>query len=381
MGISIIVPTYNERENIDEIIGRCLRVLDDFDVELIVVDDDSPDLTWEYAEELYGADPRVRVIRRLHDRGLATAVADGFQEATKEYCAVIDADLQHPPEKLPDLLAALDQGADIAIGSRHVQGGGIENWSRARKLVSSGATQVAKACVPEARGISDPMSGFFAARRDVVTGIELDPTGYKILLELLTKCEHDTVVEVPYVFTERERGESKLSAEQYQNFVEHTMMLGSHSYGLTDYISAERFVRVTEFAFVGAVGVVVNMLVFVLVFGAGFHHALAGVAAFLVAVNANFLGNWALTFDRPNRDVVKMWGRFHVVSLTGFVLYTAILSASIEILLLPALVANAVAICGSSVFNFLGSEKFAFEIGEAADQQSTASSNAAGASD
>jgi dolichol-phosphate mannosyltransferase len=378
-GISVIIPTYNEKDNIERIIGRCLKALSTYDVEIIVVDDDSPDRTWELAQKTYSGNSSVHVIRRIHDRGLATAITEGFQEASKEYCAVIDADLQHPPEKLPDLLDALEQGADIAIGSRHIAGGGIENWSRTRKLVSWGATKVAKACVPATRGISDPMSGFFAVRRRIVTGVELNPTGYKILLELLTKCDYHSVVEVPYVFTEREHGESKLTATQYQSFLEHIIMLAVLSYGLAEYMSPERAVRAVEFAAVGGFGVLVNMAVFTGIYGAGFHHMIAGFAAFLVAVNTNFFGNWAITFDRPNTAFVAKWGKFHAVSVVGFIVYTAALAVSIEMLLLPALLGNAVAIGSSSVFNFVGSERFAFDV--MTDQGATSSSDQATSSD
>lgn len=364
--LSVIIPTYNERENIEYVLSRCLESLDGYDVECIVVDDDSPDRTWAYVDEAYHGDSRVRVLRRTDARGLATAVADGFAASSTEYCAVIDADLQHPPERLLDLLEALEAGADIAIGSRHIDGGGIENWSRARKLVSMGATNIAKALVPATRGIADPMSGFFAVRRELVTDVHLDPTGYKILLELLTKCEYETVVEVPYVFTERERGESKLSATEYQSFLEHLVMLTTINYGLTDHISPSRAVRVAEFAAVGGLGILVNMLVFVFAHDAGFHHLLAGGAAFLVAVNTNFIGNWALRFDRPQADILAMWGKFHAVSAVGFVLYTGILSLAIEMILLPAVLANGVAIVGSSVFNFFGSESLAFGVTDTA---------------
>ncbi|WP_129116650.1 polyprenol monophosphomannose synthase [Halegenticoccus tardaugens] len=227
--ISIIIPTYNESQNILHVIDRCRTALDGDDFEIIVVDDDSPDGTWKLVEDRYAEHPRVHVIRRIGDRGLAAAVSRGFREAACEYCAVMDADLQHPPEKLPELVEALRPGVDVVIGSRHVEGGGIEDWSVLRRLVSRGATFIARLAIPEVRSISDPMSGFFAIRRDVVTDVDLQPTGYKILLEILTKGEYGRVVEVPYVFKQRERGTSKLTAFEYVHFLEHLLRLRRHS--------------------------------------------------------------------------------------------------------------------------------------------------------
>lgn len=228
--VSIIIPTYNERENIERVVERCRAALSEYCFEIVVVDDDSPDKTWKIVEDTYSGAETVRIVRRTEESGLATAVSRGFDEATYELCAVIDADLQHPPEKLPELVAAFDSGVDIVIGSRHIAGGGVENWSRFRRIVSRGAMAIAKLALPPTRGIADPMSGFFAIRRELIDNVALAPTGYKILLEVLMKCEYDRVVEIPYVFTERERGESKLTVEEYWGFLEHVYRLRRNSH-------------------------------------------------------------------------------------------------------------------------------------------------------
>lgn len=226
-GISVIIPTFNEAANIKQIVSRCLRALSDYDMTILVVDDDSPDGTTEVARELFGGDERVRIIRRTEDPGLAQSVTDGFQHAQCEYCAVIDADLQHPPEKLPALLGELENGAQIAIGSRYVDDGCIENWSAFRKITSKGGNLLAKLVLEEARWVSDPMSGFFAIQREVVENAELDPQGYKILLEVLSKGTFtpNRVREVPHVFSERKRGESNLTLDEYKNFLQHLLLL------------------------------------------------------------------------------------------------------------------------------------------------------------
>lgn len=361
--VSTIVPTYNEAENVERIVDRLLEVMagTDYGTEILVMDDDSPDGTWEIARETYRGDDRVAVHRRTSDHGLARAVTDGFHRATGAFCAVIDADLQHPPEKLPALVAELDRRADIAVGSRYVPGGGIENWPRSRRIVSKGATALARMGVPAARGLSDPVSGFFAVRRSVVDGIELEPHGYKILLEVLAKGEFDAVREVPYRFAERDRGESNLTLGEYQNFAEHLLGLAFLSHGFGEERTPMRAVRGTEFALVGGIGTLVNTLVFAAGTTAfGLHYLLAGVVAFLVAVNWNFLGNWGLTFDRPRENVPARWAKFHAVSVGGFAIYGGLLTASVEILGLPELAANVLAILGSSAFNFLGTDEFVF---------------------
>ncbi|EMA47544.1 polyprenol monophosphomannose synthase [Halococcus saccharolyticus] len=228
--VSIIIPTYNERENIERVVDRCRAALADYRFEIVVVDDDSPDKTWQLVADAYEGAEAVRIVRRTEESGLATAVSRGFDEATAELCAVIDADLQHPPEKLPALIEAFDTGADIVIGSRHVAGGGVENWSLLRRIVSRGAMTITKLALAPTRGISDPMSGFFAIRREIIDGVALAPTGYKILLEVLMKCEYDRIAEVPYVFTERERGESKLTADEYLGFLAHIYDLRRNGY-------------------------------------------------------------------------------------------------------------------------------------------------------
>lgn len=229
--VSVVIPTYNERESVGEVIDRSLSALEAYDAEAVVVDDDSPDGTWRHVRRAYGDDDRVRVVRRTDESGLASAIARGFRESTGEFCVVIDADLQHPPERIPDLVGAFDGETDVVVGSRYADGGGIDDWSVFRRLVSAGAAAVAKAMLPDARGIADPMSGFFAVRRETIEGVDLDPKGYKLLLEVLTKADVDGVVEVPYVFTSRAAGESNLTVEQYLLFVEHVGLLACLAWG------------------------------------------------------------------------------------------------------------------------------------------------------
>lgn len=220
--VSVVVPTYNERENVVPMVRSILSAMSGRETEVIVVDDDSPDETWRLAQSAYADRESVRVVHRTADRGLSSAVVRGYREATNGTIAVIDADFQHPPERLPDLVDALvENDVDVAVGTRYLFESGIDGWSYRRRIVSHGATAMARVLVPEAAPLSDPLSGFFALRRDVVDGVTLDPTGYKILLEVLTECDVDRVAEVPYTFSDRDRGESKATAEEYARFVNH----------------------------------------------------------------------------------------------------------------------------------------------------------------
>lgn len=220
---SLVVPTFKERVNIVPLLEKLSTLLDNAlpgRYELIVVDDDSPDRTWEAAEEAAARMPQVRVIRRIGERGLATAVVAGWKAAQGEWLGVIDADLQHPPEVVLDLLAAMGRGADLAVASRHVAGGGVSDWSLARRALSRGAQALGVLLLPAAaRAVSDPMSGYFILHRGAVDFSELRPLGYKILLEVLARGRFSKIEEAGYVFQERREGESKVTWRLYWEYL------------------------------------------------------------------------------------------------------------------------------------------------------------------
>ena len=217
--LSIVVPTYNEAENIRELIERTEVSLKGLDFEIIVVDDSSPDGTAEIAEELGKAHGNVKVVKRPKKMGLASAVLEGVKAARHDFVAVMDADLQHPPELLPKLLEKAREGYDVVIASRYIEGGGVEGWGFWRKLISKGAILLAHMLFPKARAVKDPMSGFFLFKRDVVKDIKLELLGYKLLLEVLVRGRYDKVAEIPYVFRKREKGESKLGLREIFDYV------------------------------------------------------------------------------------------------------------------------------------------------------------------
>lgn len=211
--LSLILPTYNEAENLPGLLEEIEGVLHDIPFEVIVVDDDSPDRTWEVTERLMRDRPYLRVLRRVHRRGLFSAVLEGLCLAHGDVLAVMDSDGQHDPQLLPRLYVAVRSKGGLAIGSRYVPGGSVEGWARARHFLSFLATGLAWLVTPVR--VADPMSGFFAVKRDVLIPIlpRIRPRGFKILLEILALLPRTVrVKEVPLVFRVRRHGYSKLSA-------------------------------------------------------------------------------------------------------------------------------------------------------------------------
>jgi dolichol-phosphate mannosyltransferase len=182
--------------------------------ELIVVDDGSPDGTADLAESYADVHP-IRVVRRPGKAGLASAVLAGFAQARGDVLVVMDADLSHPPEALPRLAAAIQEGADLAVGSRYVTGGGTEDWPLRRRVVSRAACLLGNVLVP----IRDCTSGFFAIRRSALDGVTLNPIGFKIGFEVMARARYKKVVEVPYVFRDRELGKSKFGRREIGQYL------------------------------------------------------------------------------------------------------------------------------------------------------------------
>lgn len=225
--LGIVIPTLNEVENIGEIIERIESTLGSKSFEIVVVDDDSSDGTADLADEYAERYGNVKVLRREGKLGLASAVLDGVKLTDALIIGVIDADLQEPPESLPLLLERVEAGNDIVIGSRYVQGSSIEGWGLIRKLISKTAIWMSWALLPATRGIHDPSNGYFLFRREVLN-TELDPKGFKILMEILVKCSYGDVAEVPIGYVGRVRGESKLTYNQVTTHLKYLNKLRRH---------------------------------------------------------------------------------------------------------------------------------------------------------
>lgn len=362
---SLIIPTYNESGNIARIVSQLTELLHPVladDYELIVVDDDSPDRTWQVAQALIPDYPHLRVMRRQQERGLSTAVIRGWQVARGEILGVIDGDLQHPPETLLQLLATMDDGADLAIASRHVDGGGVSTWSASRRFLSRGAQLLGLMILPRVVSrVSDPMSGYFLINRSAIADVILSPIGYKILIEVIGRGHIDHIREVGYVFHERTAGESKVTWKQYTDYLQHLLRLridcgrlGRFSRRLN--FPMQRFLR---FGLVGLSGLAVDMTalyVFYELIGFGLTRS-AILAAELAIIN-NFYWNDQWTFrdiaqqQRGWQRVVKRFLKFNLICIMGLILKILLLNLLFNGLHLNAYVANLLAIAIVTFWNF-----------------------------
>ena len=228
--LSIVIPTYNEKDNVEEIvkqIDEALVIKSDinFNYEIIFVDD-SKDETPEIISRIAASKPYVKLKHRINEKGLATAVLAGFYISEGEYVAVMDADLQHPPQTLRGMYAALKFGsADICIPSRMIPGGydGGLNWYR--KIVSGTARVIGQILLPCLRPISDPTSGLFMFRRNIIANTDLRPIGWKIMIEVLAMAKYDSIIEIPYSFQDRNAGESKLDSKVTLQYLQQCLSL------------------------------------------------------------------------------------------------------------------------------------------------------------
>ncbi|MEH2382319.1 glycosyltransferase [Nostoc sp.] len=363
--LSLVIPTYKERDNIQNVVSILSQLLDESipgNYELIVVDDDSPDRTWEIAESLTPEYPQLRVMRRQQERGLSSAVIRGWQAATGSILGVIDGDLQHPPEVLMQLLRSVEQGADLAVASRHVEGGGVSSWSVVRRFLSRGAQLLGLVILPGVLGrVSDPMSGYFMVRRSAIANATLNPVGYKILLEVIGRGKVDQVAEVGYVFCERKEGESKVTWKQYIDYIHHLVRLRL-STGRVGRLSRKvnfpigRFLR---FGLVGLSGVFVDLTVFYLL-RTVIHLGLtrSTILSAGVAIINNFLWNDLWTFgdisqrQRDPHQRFKRFLKFSAICLAGVILQALIINFLYNVLGINEYLAKLMAIAVATIWNF-----------------------------
>ena len=303
--LTVVVPTYNERDNVEALIARLDAALAGIAWEVVYVDDDSPDGTAAAVRRVAGRDPRVRCLHRIGRRGLSSAVVEGMLASSAPYLAVMDADLQHDERLLPQMLALMKiENLDVVVGSRHVTGGGMGTWDRRRVAISDFATRLARLVV--SGDLSDPMSGFFIISRPAFEGAvrHLSEGGFKILLDLFASTPVPfRFRELPYVFAERQHGESKLDGFVVWEYL--TMLAEKLSGG---YLPG----RFLSFAAIGGLGVVVHFatLIVALQFAA---FVLAQAFATVVAMTSNFILNNFLTYrDR------RLSGRRFFTGLLSF---------------------------------------------------------------
>jgi len=340
---SIVIPTFNEADNVGPLVRRICAAMPD--AEIIFVDDASQDGTTDRIRELL-ADYPVTLVERTDERGLSSAVLRGFEVTQTDICVVMDADLSHPPEVIPALVRAVEEGADVAIGSRYVPGGDIDRWPVARRLASKAGTLLARPLT----SVRDPMAGFFCLRRSLLQGTDLKPKGFKILLEILARAKVSHIAEVPIHFEDRQAGESKFGGRARKEYLKQLWMLYRD-------LNAWPW-RLAKFLATGATGYLVHIGVLcALVERVGLEPVRAAVIAFAVAMTSNYTLN-------------RLW-TFRARSVSLFTSYTAYAAGALGGLLVQILVMHALSalhyVLGASLgivlgttFTFLTSHLWAF---------------------
>ncbi len=324
--VSVIIPTYNESENIPLLLEKLSVALASLPHEIIVVDDNSPDRTWEVAETISRTNPALRVIRRLNDRGLSSAVVTGMEVGAGDTFAVLDADMQHDETILPRMVELVRSGeCDVAIGSRGTEGGSYGEWSKRRRFISWVAASLARIVL--SGSVRDPMSGFFVISLGLFkrSADRINPRGFKILLEFIGRNPGINIREVGYTFRNRLHGETKLSGSVIKNY-----LVALYDLKFGKYISSTFMM----YAFVGSTGVLVNLLGFALGEALGFPRIRTGLSdrfdplylsvpfGIQISILSNYLlNNYVTFFESRHRGASLLKGLmiFEFISLFGLV--------------------------------------------------------------
>lgn len=354
--LSLVIPTYNESRNIQTLINRVVELLDPLlpnAYEIIVVDDNSPDQTWQVVRALQHHFPQLRVICRQEERGLSSAVVRGWQHAQGEILGVMDGDLQHDPQVLVQLWQEIERGCDLAVASRHSQGGEVEDWGLLRRLASEGARWLGILLLPRVVGaIRDPLSGYFLVRRAAIANRVLQPKGYKILIEVLGRGTIHAIAEVGYVFHSRQLGHSKATWKQAMEYVQHLLELRLALWPVK---------RFTRFITVGLMGMGLDsLLLFILhdpqMLGWGLNPS--KILASEITIFHNFVWNDRWTFADLSRHKTgwkSFWLRFlrfNLICTSGLLLNLVIINLLIRVVGIHYLVANVLAVGVVAFWNF-----------------------------
>jgi dolichol-phosphate mannosyltransferase len=345
--ITIIIPTFNERDNIVPLVERINKAISFQSYEIIFVDDNSIDGTAEGIRILSTSYP-INLVVRKKERGLASAVVEGLKDARGQLIVVMDADLQHPPNVIPKLLKELKSGTDIAVASRYIRGGSVPDWGLLRRIISKGAIFLAHLLLPSSRDIKDPTSGYFAFKKEVIIGSHLKPSGYKILLEILMEGKYENTTEVPFAFSTRSHGESKLTIRQQKHYLNHLFDLMRRKGELN---------RIIKFLLVGLSGVGVNIgLLWLLTEVCGLYYLVSASISIETSIISNFLLNNYFTFYDRNRPGAKnFFGRllkFNVISLGGLAINIGVLWLFTELFGLYYIFSNLFGIAAATIWNF-----------------------------
>jgi dolichol-phosphate mannosyltransferase len=405
--LSVIIPTYNESDNILRLL-RSVRdkIPSSLSAEIIVVDDNSPDRTGELVESYSGTLKNgntqnndstshihymqndtspidnssnqfsISVLHRDEKKGLVSAIMDGIKSSKGQFILIMDADLSHSPDVIPKMVEELSNPeTDIVVASRYTKGGSIIGWPFKRRLISKGAVKIARYSLRLNKQVTDPMSGFFALKRHIMDSVKIDSAGYKILLEILVKSNDARVKEIPYTFTNRLAGKSKLDNAviwDYIKAVYHLYRYGRKSSKAMSWLARVKkdntvlfLSKAGRFYTVGASGLLINYIISVLLFNssiASLGYLQATIGGIIVSNISNFLLNKAWTFedrDFTPRKTLKQYGLFAAITSGGAGIQLAVLHVllqsgfSYEISLL-------IAVGIASVSNFLLNKKLTF---------------------
>ncbi len=356
LDVSVVLPTYNESASLPVLIPKIVEALGQANLraEVIVVDDASPDHTADVARELARSLP-VRVLSRTKERGLATAVIAGFRMSRAEVCVVMDADGSHPVEALPKMVRMImaDQ-AEIVVGSRHVPGGGSTDWPLFSQLKSRFAASLAVGL----SGMTDPTTGYMAVRRSVFERVELDPVGWKIVLEMVVKAHPTRLAEVPIVFADRELGESKQSLRVLSQYLEHLYKLYKFRF--------PTFVELLKFCLVGFLGLVVDLsIVYGLKSALALDTRLCQVFGFAAAVTFNWAINRRFSFEHAREaPLFRSYVTYVGTNLVGLTVRMLAIDALMRVSQLDRgsgfLLLSVIGIVLATLVNFVGVKYFAF---------------------
>jgi dolichol-phosphate mannosyltransferase len=386
-GVSIIIPTYNESQNILRLIEAIRdNLLHDIFTEVVVVDDNSPDGTGtiveKYIHDMTRTDESnqrskqflVKAIHRYGKSGLISAILEGVASSSAEYILVMDADFSHSPQMIPIMVNELLHNPDhIVVASRYSKGGSVVGWPIKRKIISKGATMIARRIL-KLCNVSDPMSGFFACRRNMIESIKIDTIGYKLLLEVLVKTNNRMVKEIPYTFTDRKFGQSKMDFNIILDYIKaiwHLYRHGQKSKRQTLQTKEEKrksvlfLYKAGRFFTVGGTGLLVNYLVSYLLSNgilARLWYIEATIIGIACSITSNFFLNKAWTFEDRNfsaRHTLKQYGLFVAISSAGaalqlIILYLLVQSGE------PYEISLILAVVIASMGNFLLNKKLTF---------------------
>ena len=372
--ISIIIPTYNESQNILQILKSIKDNLPkNFVTQAIVVDDNSPDGTGKLVEDYLKnikkmADYTIEIIHRKAKDGLGSAILKGIQHAKGDTIVVMDCDFSHPPQIIPKLIESIKKYQyDIAVASRYIKGGKIQGWSFKRKTMSKFATLIAK----KGLGIDthDPMSGFFAFKRNIIKGLNIDAIGYKFLLEILVKTKDVNIKEIPYTFQNRELGSSKLSIRTIFDYYRSVWKLYRYGKPLEKQEkrqSVKFLYKAGRFYTVGASGFIVNYMISLLLTGgvSDLWYLHANVIGIIASITTNFILNKTWTFgDRDFRikKTISQYGKFAMFSSLGALVQLGMVYFLVDSNEISYPLALIFAVMTAAFGNFILNKKFTFK--------------------